>query len=167
MIRRLAVAAFVLLSLTLSSPASAQSLTLPASRASVSFLPQSSGTPTWQEEFDAAQAKKASAKKKMLIGVALVGVGTALTITSAGGVSCEANGFDFSCDSGSGGRIGLLASLAGTGLVAWGAFEFYEATNELNRIGPRRTTVLLPLGTRQAVVVTSNLSPSLGYAVSW
>lgn len=115
-----------------------------------------------------ALQRKATAKKKILVGLGLVGVGLVVSTNGAGDVSCKTTSTTVSCDSGSHLGLAIACNLAGAGLFGWGMYDIYEANQELNRLAGQKTSNLLPISDHQSIVASSFGSrTAVGYGLSW
>lgn len=111
-------------------------------------------TSDWQREYEEAEARRASGKKKILIGAVVMGVGLVGTVMGP---------LMASDDVGAAGTLfmmGLLADLAGTGIMAWGWVQNSDAKDDLRALNSRR-----PSTRNDGAIVSVTGKPGLGISV--
>ena len=113
----------------------------------------------WQRQYDAAQAKERSGKKKLLIGGGLLVGGAVVGMAQAG-------------EGSTGGIIfGNMIMLGGAGTAAWGVMEWSSASSKMNQLEILRTqgktTLAIPVGRNQTVALQVGRTDSVQYRVNW
>jgi hypothetical protein len=169
MVKRLAVLGLILGLVPVS--AHAQSLR-PLAHSSAGFLQQPSISQSdWQRQYDAAKVRKDGSKKKMLIGLGLVGGGAVMIATGGSNCTIEVN-FVPNCGMSAMSKLGLATNAAGGGVFIWGLVQFFDANSELNRLAAtkpagKNVSVSIGMGQHQTLSLGLGQRSTVGYRVSW
>jgi hypothetical protein len=133
--------------------------------------------PDWQSEYNAAMARKAAGKRKILLGTGIFAGGLALALFAPEpSVNDCVNDIINGDDCGGGWstmvKLGALAQLTGAGISGWGIFQYHDANNDMRALEIRRPTTKLngaslPLSENQALRISLGTKSSVGYSVSW
>lgn len=123
-------------------------------------------TSDWQREYEDAEARRASGKKKILVGAVVTGVGLVGTVmgplVASDSVGAGSTLF----------IMGLLTDLAGTGIMAWGWVQNSDAKEDLRALNSRRPATRDD-GATFSVTGNQGLSLSVGrgnriqYRLTW
>jgi hypothetical protein len=133
----------------------------------------------WQAQLDEAKRRVSSGRKKLGVGLSLVGAGLAVQLI--GGRGCIQSGF-VETDDCTGETVALyiaggLAALAGGVTTAFGLVQYVNARDDVANLEARPPSpssnpsgspvAVLPLGDRQAISISVASRWTVGYRFNW